>query len=592
VRVISPPESDWDDLPDALQDGEKETLRLLASKLPVDWDIYVQPHMNGLRPDIVLLSRDRGLRVLEIKDYEESTLSPRKLEEAIDQARLYRDAVKNLYCPRLRTESGLAAYTQVVLAKVERHALLDYVTPDWSPIHIVVAGDPESLLKPRGFEEVNISPDLYDDLRHYLVEPEVSVEQRRPLRAELERDQVYLMESRTPTGFRRIRGPAGSGKSLVLAGRAAELAKDGKDVLVVYFNITLGHYLQDLAVRTQAGTSRSAGIRRGITWLHFHAWCRRVCYQGGMRRAYKRLPWFERDATNEVLSSLLPALASDAVELGHTDTYDAILVDEAQDFRLEWWNALRGVLRPGGEMVLAADATQDLYGTARAWTEDSLLGAGFRGGRWAELKTSHRLPGEVVTKASEFARRFLMDRAGNEVDPFVLLPQEDQTSLDLYPCALRWRDIATREEPAPVCVEEVLGLLETCRDLAIPDLTFLAPSNRIGFEVTSALRERGIVVSETFGRGGHGSPSSKYAFRKGRAAVKATTIHSFKGWEARAVVILVPSGPGTDALAAIYAAMTRVRKNTAGSLLTVVNSRDDLREYGRSWSEAGIVDSA
>ena len=48
-----------------------------------------------------------------------------------------------------------------------------------------------------------------------------------------------------------------------------------------------------------------------------------------------------------------------------TIRYDAILLDEGQDFNPLWWKALRLVLKEGGEMVMAADVTQDIYGTTR-----------------------------------------------------------------------------------------------------------------------------------------------------------------------------------------------------------------------------------
>ena len=85
------------------------------------------------------------------------------------------------------------------------------------------------------------------DLRGWLVEPDFSVTQRQPL--EMDANQRMLAEDRTPSGFRRIKGPAGSGKSLVLAARAAKLADEGKSVLVATYNITLWHYLRDLVVR-------------------------------------------------------------------------------------------------------------------------------------------------------------------------------------------------------------------------------------------------------------------------------------------------------------------------------------------------------
>lgn len=99
-----------------------------------------------------------------------------------------------------------------------------------------------------------MSEELAEELRRWLREPAHSVEQRRPL--VLDAQQRSLAEDRTMTGFRRVRGPAGSGKSAILARRAALLSDDGKDVLVVSFNHTLRTYLQDLTVR--AGGRRTA----------------------------------------------------------------------------------------------------------------------------------------------------------------------------------------------------------------------------------------------------------------------------------------------------------------------------------------------
>ena len=37
----------------------------------------------------------------------------------------------------------------------------------------------------------------------------------------------------------------------------------------------------------------------------------------------------------------------------HLVKYDAILVDEGQDFHLEWWNVLKSTVKNEGEMLLA-----------------------------------------------------------------------------------------------------------------------------------------------------------------------------------------------------------------------------------------------
>ena len=51
-------------------------------------------------------------------------------------------------------------------------------------------------------------PSLADDLRYWLVEPDFAKTQRAPV--ELDQRQLALVTSRTQSGYRRIKGAAGS----------------------------------------------------------------------------------------------------------------------------------------------------------------------------------------------------------------------------------------------------------------------------------------------------------------------------------------------------------------------------------------------
>ncbi len=44
-------------------------MEALLETLDNDWTVYVQPHLNGLRPDIVIFSEDAGLGIFEVKDW-------------------------------------------------------------------------------------------------------------------------------------------------------------------------------------------------------------------------------------------------------------------------------------------------------------------------------------------------------------------------------------------------------------------------------------------------------------------------------------------------------------------------------------------
>lgn len=71
------------------------------------------------------------------------------------------------------------------------------------------------------------------------------------LKNQLDPQQSTIATTCTETRYRRVKGPAGSGKSLVLAGRAAILADEGKRVLVCNRNIALLNYLT-LAITWQS----------------------------------------------------------------------------------------------------------------------------------------------------------------------------------------------------------------------------------------------------------------------------------------------------------------------------------------------------
>ena len=78
--------------------------------------------------------------------------------------------------------------------------------------------------------------------------------------------------------------------------------------------------------------------------------------------------------------------------------YDAIFVDEGQDFRVEWWKALMKALVEGGEMLLCSDTAQNIYGISQAWTDNPTLGT--RLAKPTELKVSYRMPGALCALAA------------------------------------------------------------------------------------------------------------------------------------------------------------------------------------------------
>jgi hypothetical protein len=302
----------------------------------------------------------------------------------------------------------------------------------------------------------------------------------------------------------------------------------------------------------------------------------------GRREVWKQLPW-----DSDTIGDALAAATIEALEEspGTVDAYDAILVDEGQDFRPSWWSALRKSLRPDGEMLLVADRAQDIYGRNELWTESAMDGAGFRG-PWATLDISYRMPGSLVDLTAQFVRRFFDDSD-------IAAPLADgQQRLALDRTVLRW--VQTNEERLlDACMEAIRSSLAAGRENGQPspsfaDVVFLCDRKATGRAVVNRLEEKGVKAIHTFSDDDQTERRQKLFFFKGDARVKATTIHSFKGWEGRHLVVAAAGSGGGSALHTVYTALTRLKAHSQGSRLTVVTCLPELEPFGRTWPDFSL----
>ena len=615
VRTIDPPAERFSELPRAPTSNELRVLELFQQRLDRSWEIYFHPYLNGLEPDFVLFKPEVGIGVFQVMEWDEGLGSrsfrpggpgqppllmvpgPEGREVSVDhenpvaRVRRAKDEIYNIYCPGLPDQGGFGVITAgVILPGVSRRrayplfsGLKRQEEREFNRLYPVAgaedlaSGSLERIFPASGAPaDSRMSGIDADVFRQWLRGPAGSDEDGlEPLA--LNDRQRELVTTRTLGGFRRVRGPAGSGKSVSVAARAAELADVGARVLVVCFNVTLMNYLMGLAVRRRTGREP---VRRRIEFLNFHHWCRRVCESAGMGAEYREL-WrlYSRDG---VLDQQLPELVREVYrsERPGAGLYDAVLVDEGQDFSPLWWETLRCSLVSGGEMFLAADRTQDIYGRAHGWTDDAMSGAGFSG-PWFNLETVYRLPLGIKPVLERYVESFMGDE---EVD----LPSEISFS---GPVELRWVQVEGREGVVDVCCREasrqVRGLSP---EEGYPDMVFITQSGELGRGFARELERQGVGVLHTFGDGDEESRRQKLAFRQGTPKLKATTLHSFKGWEARRLVVCVDSIGRPQDRSLLYTALTRLRHDDEGSSLTVVSTCPELRDFGRSWPDYDEVD--
>jgi len=211
-----------------------------------------------------------------------------------------------------------------------------------------------------------------------------------------------------------------------------------------------------------------------------------------------------------------------------------------------------------------------------------MTSAGFSGG-WADLGASHRMPLQLIPEVRRFAETFLP-----EAD--ILLPEEPpQEALPgLEDCTLRWQQI-DQSELVIRTAAEVASLYQrvtsaTVDPFAPGDVVLLTDTNERGREIVARLKDEGIAVLHTFSSDWREVEAARGTFTLGGETVLATTAHSFKGWEASAIVVCLGSGSKQTHLALLYSAMTRLKKSERGSFLTVVCSEERLRGFGRSWA--------
>jgi hypothetical protein len=227
-------------------------------------------------------------------------------------------------------------------------------------------------------------------------------------------------------------------------------------------------------------------------------------------------------------------------------------------------------------MLLVVDQTQDVYLRAKRWTDVQMAGSGFVG-RWVELRVSYRTPPAFIPYLRQFVATYLDD-------PNVLPPTGPGPELDLYPIKIKWIQIPKSIDAARVCVEAALGMpaLADPTQIAFSDVTMIVGSNRLGLNCVRLLQEK-VRVAHTFGETRRQRRHRKRAFFMGDGRIKATTIHSFKGWEARCLVVHIGRAKDQKSLSEAYVALSRLRRSHVGSFLTVVCSAPELEAYGHTW---------
>lgn len=582
-------------LKNPLTEGEYTLAKFLDENLPDEWEIYVQPYLNGDRPDIVLLHPYIGMMIYEVKDWNlnvykivnkekinnttkklivwyESYVRDKngdecKIPNPIKQIERYRSNLL-LYVPQLANAidenyKRLAALKIGLYFHKSTTQQTEEFIPDHKKKHCIIVGYDElhsnniKKIVPdvKLIKSVFMNPLWADNIRFWLKPPLHSIEQGQLIVLSEEQKRHIIPSSNQ---HQRLRGVAGSGKTLVIAQRAANLASIGMKILIVTYNITLWHNIRDQISRARFNFSWEQ-----FEFNHFHGFCKNYLSENDIP-----FPSTNND-TDNFLDTKIPELIINEMNNGKNNKlrqYDAILIDEGQDYCIQYYKMLCMFLSDNDEILLVADEKQNIYSRELSWLEN-MQGTKFRG-RWRELKQSYRLPYLILQKANKFADSFL---------PHVgLIPEPVQGGL--FEPHLIWRNMESLEIPTNRLVKAVDWLTKK-KGISPSDIVILLPTHKEGLIVKKCFEDNRIKVNDVFEEV-KGNKRHKHSFWMGDSRIKMSTIHSFKGWELQNVILVTPDNeeyPNVDYL--MYIAITRTREN-----LIVFNRIDKYKTYGNQWS--------
>lgn len=559
-------------------DGEAALRDFLSRELDDNWTVYLKPFLNGDEPALVALNPRAGVIVFEVKNYAEGAYNAEegawrvhdaqgihRIASPVDQINRYRSNIVGLYCPEIGEEIDQDPRN---LATIRLVLYFHRMTGDTARNlcrgahrNLIVLGSNElsdgtlrkKCTEVRTGESKIMRLQWAQSLAAWLSPPRHLEEHGRVDLTPEQRRHAQPAEGR-----KRLRGVAGSGKSLVLAHRAAARAARGQRVLVLTFNITLANYVRDLMRRARPHPHDVAII------THFHEFCRLALHKSNRPIAHHPNP-------QEYFDTLLPNGVDDAIGNGVPESlrFDGIFIDEGQDFRRNWFELCTRFLRAeNSKILLVADYAQNLYERESNWTED-MRGLGFRG-PWGQLRQSHRLPSRIREAAWEFAH-------ANRLDTERLLPPDGQR--ELFNPDLVWQ-VERDVENACRIVLRLYRYLHVQRQAHPQDIAILLPTHAIGDVMVAYLRNRGEHPNHVFHSQEGDHRRNKKTFWMGSRGVKICTVHSFKGWESRFVIALLADttfqNVGVERL--FYVALTRCRKG-----VFFVNTTTRIQRGATAW---------
>lgn len=591
--------------------GEKAVYEQLC-KLPQSYFVWYEVLIGerDYRPDFTILSAERGLWILEVKDWSIDAIKladPKKFviktqnktidrENPARKCELYLNSLKEDLRPveALLDDKGrlivpidyLVVFPNITRAEFEAHSLGRVIAPDrvalkdelsnlqavlparlsLLPIPLSEAQLKAIKTKLRPETTVEIEPHHSGQIIES-VDAVYTVEVQHEF--SIDSEQEYYMKT-LGEGPRLLRGLAGSGKTLVLLMRAKMMVANAnaigqtQRILILCWNVSLANYLRQAFKGINIAFDDDP--KDQITWdvstssveiMSFMAWVRDLIDK-------KRVGFLAADTPNqfEKLNNHLMG-----IELREREKYDAIFIDEAQDFRLEWIKflferAVKGATPRDRNFIISLDNAQRIY----RHQNDSKF-------TWAQIGIPLQGRSSVLRRVYRNSARVWM-YAGFVLGNIGEYYQEDGKADSTLWFAPK-QGIDPELIHCPRVEDQISSVIQVIRDVrqrgyALRNIliiyarkTIKHPTKDKQFALIDHLREHLKAadipfdwISEDAGK--------KASFNWSKESVKISTVHSAKGMDAPVAIIVGAEGFGEDSDVEpdklVYVALTRARE--------------------------------
>jgi len=577
-------------------EGEKAFYKFLerVAKPDAHYLCWYTPDINGNEPDFLLYCEDVGLVIFEVKDW---TL--RQIEEAdphqfllrirdktesrknpLQQAHDYLNSIKDkiqkdgrLTDPDFHGNPKIPLSCGVVFPHINKYEYMEkglekVIGIDkiffWDDLHpeseICCDSSGQCFLKALKEKFPPLFPCKINlkEQNHLkeIIFPIVKVELPRRTREDIcgeGIDRLKVLDNHQEAiarkydgGHRILVGPSGTGMTLILVHKAAFLKNYNpniKNILFVCYNITLVNYIKRLLSDKKVPLGEN-----GVEVLHFFELCSKILKQ---EIAYEKE---ESGYYDLIVSETLSKIHDLNLK------YDAILVDEGQDFSDDMYKVVTSLLNEKtNNLIIALDEGQNIYHRNQSWKD---LGIQAKG-RLHRVSYVYRCTREL----HEFSSRFIGSNCG---PPESIGSQQNAMFPDLYeyhgpkPQIKQFKSIGEIIEFVSDKIKKLVDQGECfCSDIAIL-YTMKSiqdtPKIHIPHMIGKALEKRGILdnwVSEDY--------RSKRSYDVTTDTVTISTIQSAKGFDYSRVFLIgldlfhPAKGPEAGVKNLAYVGITRAR---------------------------------